>query len=148
MLALSLTQGLSLKLYLSLGIRLACLFLNALASLHHGTLLQGPVGPLGAKPSCVPCFFDFWKQSSLSLHDLPWIPMGIFKQLLIRERRETREKQSRETIVQLQGKVLVPHQKVCLVAKSRPILCIPLDCGLSARLLCPWDFPGKNTGVG
>ena len=22
----------------------------------------------------------------------------------------------------------------------------PMDC--TARLLCPWDFPGKNTGVG
>ena len=30
----------------------------------------------------------------------------------------------------------------CLVAKSCPTLCDP------ARLLCPWDFPGKNTGVG
>ena len=27
----------------------------------------------------------------------------------------------------------------CLVTKSRPIL---------LQLLCPWDFPGKNTGVG
>ena len=24
-------------------------------------------------------------------------------------------------------------------------LCDPMDCKLS-RLLCPWDFPGKNTG--
>ena len=30
----------------------------------------------------------------------------------------------------------------CLVAKSRPPLCDPTG------LLCPWDFPGKNTGVG
>ena len=40
---LSLTQGLSLKLYLSLGIRLVCLFAflkNALASLHQGTLCR------------------------------------------------------------------------------------------------------------
>ena len=33
-------------------------------------------------------------------------------------------------------------------------LCDPMDCNLSPlfmgfpRLLCPWDFPGKNTGVG
>ena len=26
-------------------------------------------------------------------------------------------------------------------------LCDPLDCS-PPRLLCPWDFPGKNTGVG
>ena len=24
----------------------------------------------------------------------------------------------------------------------------PMDCGPSNQLLCPWDFPGKNTGVG
>ena len=27
-------------------------------------------------------------------------------------------------------------------------LCDPMDCGPPTRLLCPWDFPGKNTGVG
>ena len=33
----------------------------------------------------------------------------------------------------------------CLVAKSHPTLC---NHGLlPARLLCPWDFPGKNTGL-
>jgi len=36
---------------------------------------------------------------------------------------------------------------VCLVTKLCPILCNPIDCSLP-RLLCPWDFPGKNTGVG
>ena len=35
-----------------------------------------------------------------------------------------------------------------LVAQLCPTLCDPV-CGLqSARLLCPWDSPGKNTGVG
>ena len=35
----------------------------------------------------------------------------------------------------------------CLVTKLCPTLLQPH--GLSpARLLCPWDFPGKNTGVG
>ena len=33
----------------------------------------------------------------------------------------------------------------CLVVKS----CLtPTHRLLPARLLCPWDFPGKNTGVG
>ena len=57
----------------------------------------------------------------------------------------------------------------CLVTKSYPTLCDPMDCSLGllhcrqtlyclsykgklklqpARLLCPWNFPGKNTGVG
>ena len=40
----------------------------------------------------------------------------------------------------------------CLVTKSCLPLCEPTDifgtpCN-PARLLCPWDFPGKNTGVG
>ena len=32
------------------------------------------------------------------------------------------------------------HAQSCLT------LCDPMDCK-STRLLCPWDFPGKNTGV-
>ena len=35
----------------------------------------------------------------------------------------------------------------CLVAKSCLTLCDPMECS-PARLLCPWDFPGKNTRVG
>ena len=34
---------------------------------------------------------------------------------------------------------------VCLVAQSCPTLCDPLQ---PTRLLCLWDFSGKNTGVG
>ena len=33
-----------------------------------------------------------------------------------------------------------------LVAQSCPTLCGPIDRS-PARLLCPWGFPGKNTGV-
>ena len=33
------------------------------------------------------------------------------------------------------------------VAQSSPTLCDPMDCS-PARLLCPWNFPGKNTGGG
>ena len=32
----------------------------------------------------------------------------------------------------------------CLVTKLCLTLCDPMDC----RLLCPWDFPGKNTRMG
>ena len=35
----------------------------------------------------------------------------------------------------------------CLVAQSCPTLCNPMDISLP-RLLCPWDFLSKNTGVG
>ena len=39
---------------------------------------------------------------------------------------------------------------VCIYAKSLqlcPTFCDPMDDG-AAKLLFPWDFPGKNTGVG
>ena len=36
---------------------------------------------------------------------------------------------------------------MCSDAKSRPTLCNPIRLK-PARLLCPWDSPGKNTGVG
>ena len=36
----------------------------------------------------------------------------------------------------------------CLVTKLFVTLCDPIDPMEPARLLCPWDFPGKNTGVG
>ena len=36
---------------------------------------------------------------------------------------------------------------VCLVAQSGLSLCNPTDC-TPARLFCPQDSPGKNTGVG
>ena len=35
---------------------------------------------------------------------------------------------------------------VVWVTQSCPILCEPMD--YPARLLCPWNFPGENTGVG
>ena len=33
------------------------------------------------------------------------------------------------------------------VAQWYPTLCNPMDCS-PTKLLCPWDFPGKDTGVG
>ena len=75
---------------------------------------QAPVGLLGIKPSCVPHFSDYRKQPSFSLHDLPWVSTGVFKQLRIREGKgcKTRVKQSRKTIVQPWGNVLFHHQKI------------------------------------
>ena len=40
------------------------------------------------------------------------------------------------------------HESVkVLAAQSCPTLCDPMDYS-SARLLCPWNSPGQNTGVG
>ena len=33
------------------------------------------------------------------------------------------------------------------IAQLCPTLCDPIDCSLPGSS-CPWDFPGKNTGVG
>ena len=35
----------------------------------------------------------------------------------------------------------------CSITKSGLTLCNPMDCS-APGLLCPWDSPGKNTGVG
>ena len=39
---------------------------------------------------------------------------------------------------------------VCVRARACALLCLTLQThGLKhSRLLCPWNFPGKNTGVG
>ena len=37
-------------------------------------------------------------------------------------------------------------QTLVLVGQLYPTLCNPMDY-IAARLLCPWNFPGKNTGV-
>ena len=34
-----------------------------------------------------------------------------------------------------------------LVSQSCPTLCDPMDCSPPGSSLCPWDSPGKNTGV-
>ena len=63
-----------------------------------------PSGAPGTRPLCSP-FCDYREQPSVSLHDLPWVPAGRFKQLLTWERRrgETREKQSRAALGQGPG---------------------------------------------
>ena len=65
-------------------------------------MVQSSVGLLSTR-SLSPHFFDYRKQPSVSLHDLPWAPMGRFKPLLIREEgngRPGRSKQSRAALEQ------------------------------------------------
>ena len=61
----------------------------------------------GHRSFCVPHFFDYRKQPSFCLL---WVPMGRFKQLLIREGRgcETRGNSQEHPW----DKVLVPHQQI------------------------------------
>ena len=42
---------------------------------------------------------------------------------------------------------LLPREHPCSVTELCPTLSNPMDCS-PPRLLCPWDFPGKTTGVG
>ena len=72
--------------------------------------------------------------------------------------------QARLACLTLELKLPLPHPtkksatlnflcaRVChLCAKSLQFsltLCDPMDCSPPARLLCPWDSPGKITGVG
>ena len=48
-------------------------------------ICAGPCGGLLGTGLCVQCFFDYRKQPSFRSPDLSWVPMGRFKQLLIRE---------------------------------------------------------------
>ena len=48
----------------------------------------------------------------------------------------------------LAGKFFTTVQANSLVAQSCLTLCNPVVCSRPTRLLCPWNFPGKNTGVG
>ena len=47
----------------------------------------------------------------------------------------------------LQARTFASPMHESEVAQSCPTLCDPMDCSLP-RLLCPWDFSGKSTGVG
>ena len=42
---------------------------------------------------------------------------------------------------------LLRHVNMYMCTQSCPTLCDPMDCS-PPRLLCPWNSPGKNTGVG
>ena len=70
------------------------------------------MGLLGTKPFCVPHFFDYKKLPSFSLHDPEFQQADSSSCSLGKggDARKGRNKQSRETIMQPWGKVLVPHQ--------------------------------------
>ena len=60
------------------------------------------------------------------------------------------QKCTRTKLTCVQNKLKLILRNWCVHAKSLqscPTLCDPMD-SIAARLLCPWDFPVKNTGVG
>ena len=47
--------------------------------------------------------------------------------------------------------IMLNRMHVCVLsvdAQSCPAVCDPMDCMSPTWLLCPWDFPSKNTGAG
>lgn len=75
---------------------------------HHAThgnrdrdTVQGPAG-LWAPRASVSRFFDYRKQPSVSLQDLPWVPVGRIQAAVNQGRRgcKAREKQSRAALRQ------------------------------------------------
>ena len=62
-----------------------------------------------------------------------------------------RKKQSLKQSTQRSACVLSHVQRLCNpmdYSLCNPMDCNPMDCSPMDRLLCPWDSPGKNTGVG
>ena len=48
---------------------------------------------------------------------------------------------------QFSNPVLTKSLRAYVLSHLCLTLCYPMDCS-PTRLLCPWNFPGKNTGVG
>ena len=71
----------------------------------------GPCRASRQKPFCVPRFSDYRKQPSFSLHDLPWVPVGRFRQCLL-EKGAMWDQGERNTQEQPWGKLLFPHQRI------------------------------------
>ena len=54
-------------------------------------------------------------------------------------------KNTKINLILIYFKRILAKELSCVCAQSCPILCNSME---PAGLLCPWDFPGKNTGVG
>lgn len=105
-------------------------------------MVPGPERFLGPEIFCDLPFFDYRKQPSFSLYDLPWVPIGRFKQFLIRVRRGSkpgRNKQSRETTAQPWGNVLVPNES--------KLITISLSYFEDTETPLRWEQWGINNGV-
>ena len=79
----------------------------------------------------------------------PWLGNWDCASLSVQPKRKKRENDSSLSVPILRGPPLWLYLTVCccLVTKLCPTLCDPMGCS-PPRLLCPWNFPGKNTGVG
>ena len=90
------------------------------------------------------CYYPTSSLSSLQFHVKQFLWRGLLcvEGLLSMEGRQ-------ERVVVWGGEFYSFHSVcvcvcVCSIAQLCLTLCRPMDC----RLLCPWNFPGKNIGVG
>ena len=96
---------------------------------------------------------------SLNHQGSPYVSLSIFRYIYkifkisglnFRNKRKIQKcKKKKKVSLFLIGSALTePTSNVVkvLVTQSCPILCNPMDC--SHQLLCLWNSPGKNTGVG
>ena len=73
--------------------------------------------------------------------------IGFTPQLVLRSNELINITHFRKCLAHLLLSFIVQTLKENEVAQSCPTLWDPMDCS-PTRLLRPWDFPGKNTGVG
>ena len=85
----------------------------------------------------------FLKKSKTELPSDPTIPLLV----IYSKKTGTLTHKDTYTSCLLQHYLQQPrYVLLCLVTQSCPTLCDPKGCSLP--VLCPWDSPGKNTGVG
>ena len=73
--------------------------------------------------------------------------MENYLKIVLAEYSDTFNRNKKMENAKMNLKLLVLNKVKVLVTQSYLTLCDPMDCVYPTRFLCPWDFPGKNTGV-
>ena len=73
--------------------------------------------------------------------------MEDYWKIVLAEYSDTFNRNKKMENAKMNLKLLVLNKVGVLVTQSYLTLCDPMDCVYPARFLCPWDSPGKNTGV-
>ena len=83
--------------------------------------------------------------------DLLAIQTNIRGLYVVQRRRQTSWRlwdAKKEMLANALGLNLLHVAGMVLVFQLCPALCDPVGCSPPSSILCPWDFPGNNTGVG
>ena len=73
--------------------------------------------------------------------------MENYLKIILAEYSDTFNRNKKMENAKMNLKLLVLNKVKVLVTQSYLTLCDPMDCVYPTRFLCPWDSPGKNTGV-